>query len=301
MGAASQPGQIVNRAHHLSTKGLHDGPDGGHGEGVVHERVVRGRRAHEPAAQEGLTEAGIDAIMGPYDKADRRFLDAVEAREHSACGDGAAAAGHSFDAERHRLELDRRRREALVQAETLKASRNAASEEVARRKKAGQPADDLLRELKKSSELSKQLEADAKALDEVEAVIVPREGANPRGDIQRPSMAQDILKGRRTEIDAMNGFIAAKGFLLLEDDRALQPAENVVPVIREDVLDDLDEGLRGVIDQVSQTLTTDEHGRYRLSVPAGSHEIAAAIGFLASEDASYVNGAVLPVDGGMTA
>jgi 2-dehydropantoate 2-reductase len=24
-------------------------------------------------------------------------------------------------------------------------------------------------------------------------------------------MAQDILKGRRTEIDAMNGFIAAKG------------------------------------------------------------------------------------------
>ena len=63
-------------------------------------------------------------------------------------------------------ELDRRRREALVQAETLKASRNAASEEVARRKKAGQPADDLLAELKKSSELSKQLEADAKALDE---------------------------------------------------------------------------------------------------------------------------------------
>ena len=29
--------------------------------------------------------------------------------------------------------------------------------------------------------------------------------------IQRPSMAQDILKGRRTEIDAMNGFIAIKG------------------------------------------------------------------------------------------
>ncbi len=54
-------------------------------------------------------------------------------------------------------------------------------------------------------------EGDARALAEVEAAIVPKAGANPRGDIQRPSMAQDILKGRRTEIDAMNGFIAAKG------------------------------------------------------------------------------------------
>ena len=54
-------------------------------------------------------------------------------------------------------------------------------------------------------------EGDRDALAEVEAAIVPKAGANPRGDIQRPSMAQDILKGRRTEIDAMNGVIAAKG------------------------------------------------------------------------------------------
>lgn len=33
------------------------------------------------------------------------------------------------------LELDRRRRELLVRVETLKAERNAASEEVARRKR----------------------------------------------------------------------------------------------------------------------------------------------------------------------
>lgn len=52
---------------------------------------------------------------------------------------------------------------------------------------------------------------DAGALAEVEAAIVPKGAANPRAGIQRPSMAQDILKGRRTEIDAMNGFIAAKG------------------------------------------------------------------------------------------
>src|SRR5262249_28376634 len=54
-------------------------------------------------------------------------------------------------------------------------------------------------------------EGDAQALAKVEAALVPKEGANPRAGIQRPSMAQDILKGRRTEIDAMNGFIAAKG------------------------------------------------------------------------------------------
>jgi 2-dehydropantoate 2-reductase len=54
-------------------------------------------------------------------------------------------------------------------------------------------------------------EGDARALSELETLIVPKAGSNPRGDIQRPSMAQDILKGRRTEIDAMNGHIARKG------------------------------------------------------------------------------------------
>ena len=54
-------------------------------------------------------------------------------------------------------------------------------------------------------------EGDAAALAEVEAAMMPKAGANPRADIQRPSMAQDILKGRRTEIDAMNGLIAARG------------------------------------------------------------------------------------------
>ncbi len=59
--------------------------------------------------------------------------------------------------------------------------------------------------------IARAYEGDAAALAEVEAALMPKPGANPRADIQRPSMAQDILKGRRTEIDSMNGFIAAMG------------------------------------------------------------------------------------------
>jgi 2-dehydropantoate 2-reductase len=54
-------------------------------------------------------------------------------------------------------------------------------------------------------------EGDAAAMKEADAALTPKAGANPRADIQRPSMAQDILKGRRTEIAEMNGFIARKG------------------------------------------------------------------------------------------
>src|SRR5919201_6168263 len=59
--------------------------------------------------------------------------------------------------------------------------------------------------------LARAAEGDREALDAVESVLIPRQGENPRADIQRPSMAQDILKGRRTEIEQMNGFIARKG------------------------------------------------------------------------------------------
>ena len=54
-------------------------------------------------------------------------------------------------------------------------------------------------------------EGNADALREVDAAMTPKEASNPRANIQRPSMAQDMLKGRRTEIDAMNGTIAIKG------------------------------------------------------------------------------------------
>ena len=50
------------------------------------------------------------------------------------------------------LELDRKRREVLVRVEALKAERNAASDEVARRKRAQESAADLMERLKASGE-----------------------------------------------------------------------------------------------------------------------------------------------------
>jgi seryl-tRNA synthetase len=64
------------------------------------------------------------------------------------------------------LELDRQRRELLVRVETLKAERNAASEEVARRKRAKEPADDLMGQLKSSGEEVKALDARVREVEE---------------------------------------------------------------------------------------------------------------------------------------
>jgi len=61
--------------------------------------------------------------------------------------------------------LERQRREALTRSEGLKAQRNAASEEVARRKKVNQPADDLLADLKRSAEEAKVLEAEVQRIE----------------------------------------------------------------------------------------------------------------------------------------
>ncbi len=52
---------------------------------------------------------------------------------------------------------------------------------------------------------------DPKALAELEALMLAGTTGAARSDLQRPSMAQDIAKGRRTEIEYMNGYIAEKG------------------------------------------------------------------------------------------
>ncbi|MEA3218350.1 MAG: 2-dehydropantoate 2-reductase [Acidimicrobiia bacterium] len=60
-------------------------------------------------------------------------------------------------------------------------------------------------------DLARASEGDPAALSLVEAELTKDAKPNPRDDIRRPSMAQDVMKGRRTEIEFINGYIAAKG------------------------------------------------------------------------------------------
>jgi 2-dehydropantoate 2-reductase len=59
--------------------------------------------------------------------------------------------------------------------------------------------------------LARAVEGDRAALDEIETQIMASLNSNTRSDLARPSMGQDMYKGRRTEIDFINGVIAAKG------------------------------------------------------------------------------------------
>ena len=63
------------------------------------------------------------------------------------------------------LELDRRRRDLLVRVERIKAERNAASDEVARRKRAKESANDLMERLKASGEEVKLLDQQLREIE----------------------------------------------------------------------------------------------------------------------------------------
>ena len=85
------------------------------------------------------------------------------------------------------LELDRRRRDLLVRVERIKAERNAASDEVARRKRAKETATDLMERLKGSGEEVKVLDQQLREIEtELDGLALtlpnfPHEGI-PDGD-----------------------------------------------------------------------------------------------------------------------
>jgi osmoprotectant transport system substrate-binding protein len=55
-----------------------------------------------------------------------------------------------------------------------------------------------------------------------------------------------------------DGAIAAKGFVLLEDDRNLQPAENIVPVTTDEIIAAYGDDLVALLDAVTAVITTAE-------------------------------------------
>jgi 2-dehydropantoate 2-reductase len=62
-----------------------------------------------------------------------------------------------------------------------------------------------------ADKLARAAEGDAAALAEVEALMLALRNSQQRSEHQRPSMGQDMQKGRRTEIDFINGVIVARG------------------------------------------------------------------------------------------
>jgi 2-dehydropantoate 2-reductase len=60
--------------------------------------------------------------------------------------------------------------------------------------------------------LARAMEGDGASYTQIEKLLVDGgAGQAERSDYQRPSMGQDMEKGRRTEIEFMNGFIASEG------------------------------------------------------------------------------------------
>jgi len=59
--------------------------------------------------------------------------------------------------------------------------------------------------------LARASEGDEKAIEEVTALMIALRNSQGRSEAQRPSMGQDMQKGRRTEIDFINGVIVERG------------------------------------------------------------------------------------------
>ncbi|MFH1103466.1 MAG: ABC transporter substrate-binding protein [Actinomycetota bacterium] len=69
------------------------------------------------------------------------------------------------------------------------------------------------------------------------------------------------LEGREIDVALLftsDGVIAAKGFVLLEDDMNLQPSENVVPVVRNEIITAYGSEFTDLLDSVSAKITTAE-------------------------------------------
>jgi osmoprotectant transport system substrate-binding protein len=93
-----------------------------------------------------------------------------------------------------------------------------------------------------------------------------------------------------------DGAIRTNRFVLLEDDRHLQPAENITPVLRPEVLERFGDGVAKVLNAISAELTTEDLRAMNASVASGvtPAEVAAtwltAHGFRGRESPAGIQG-----------
>jgi osmoprotectant transport system substrate-binding protein len=80
-----------------------------------------------------------------------------------------------------------------------------------------------------------------------------------------------------------DGSLAEHDLVLLEDDRGLQPAENLTPLVRRDAVARFGTGMVEALDAVSAALSTDELRRLNASVGSGISPARAAEVWLAEQ------------------
>jgi osmoprotectant transport system substrate-binding protein len=95
------------------------------------------------------------------------------------------------------------------------------------------------------------------------------------------------LYGGRVDVALIftsSGALAGTDLVLLEDDRDLQPAENIVPMLRRAVVERHGEGVRRVVDAVTEQLDTAELVELNRRLDRGEAPADVAAGWLASND-----------------
>ncbi|HEY7611422.1 MAG TPA: serine--tRNA ligase [Gemmatimonadales bacterium] len=165
------------------------------------------------------------------------------------------------------LAQDRERRDLLMQVEKLKAGRNAATEEVARRKRAKEPADELMAQLKASGEEVKALDArlrDIEAELERRAMSLPNFPADgvPDGDASANRIVRAWGEPRTFDFPAKPHWELATALGILDLPAGAKLTGSGFPVLR-----GLGARLVRALAGFMLDLHTREHGYVEVAVP----------------------------------
>jgi seryl-tRNA synthetase len=142
---------------------------------------------------------------------------------------GVALKGMTVDLARF-YALEERRLAVLHETEQLKARRNAASEDIARRKKSGENADDDIRAMREVGERIRTLDAELKTLEEESEALaawipnLPHESVPPGRDAAQNQIVRTWGKPRTFDFEPKPHWELATRLGLLDFERAAKIA-----------------------------------------------------------------------------